>query len=159
MAFVRLVATLILLLAITTSLLAQSSAAKPSKKASGTSSLQATLEKLENEGWEAFKNRDHKTYTALSTSDYTAVAADGKPAHDLNGILDVADHVKINSYKLNDMKVTPLGPDAALATYTADVNLAFGNEKPQDMKLNVTDVYVKRGGEWKAIRYHESEIK
>ena len=49
MPFVRPVATLVLLLAFATSLLAQGPAAKPAKKASGKSSLQATLEKLEKE--------------------------------------------------------------------------------------------------------------
>ena len=150
-------ALLVLLAALaTSSALAQKPAAKPAAKSG--SSLQATLEKLEKDGWDAFKNKDKKAYSALCTPDYTAVFADGS-VHDLNGALESMKDLTLNRYTLSDLKLTSLGAEAAVLTYRAAINLTVGQQKPQDMNLAVTDVWVKRGGQWKAIRYHESPAK
>jgi len=135
---------------------ASKSEAKPAK-AQGAG-LQATLEKLEKQGWEAFKNKDAKAYSALCAPEYTAIFADGKPPHDLNSALDAMKQITMNSYNLSDLKATALGPKTALVTYTATTNLT-SEGKTQDYQLAVTDVLVKHGGQWKSLRYHESEIK
>src|SRR5512140_1923961 len=131
--------------------LAQGSSSKPAKKAaaSGASSLQATIEKLEKDGWEAFKNQDDKAYIALCAPDYTAVIADNKPPRDAKAAAGVSHQIVVHKYELSDFKVTSLGPDAALATYTSAVNATFGTGQPQSFTLAVTDVWVKRGGQWK----------
>ncbi len=122
--------------------------------------LQATVEKLENDAWQAFKNKDEKAFADLCAPEYTAVNADQQPPHDLPGtIAEMKNDVTINSFSLSDFHVTPLGPDATLVTYTADTNLTFTNGKAQDVKLAVTDVWIKRRGHWKAFRYHESQFQ
>lgn len=160
MSFPRSAATLALLLALTASLLAQTSASKPAKKAAaGPSSLQATIEKLEKEGWEAFKNQDDKSLLALSAPGYTAVIADQKPPRDAQAAAAVSHQIKVHKYSFSEFKVTPLGPDAALATYISTGSATFADGKPQDFTLAVSEVWVKRGGQWQSVRYHESEIK
>lgn len=153
----RYICALALLLVLSSvALPAQSYGKKPAKNAG--SNLQATLEKLERDGWEAFKNKDDKAYTALCAPDYTGVFADGQPPHDLKSALQAMHGMTVNNYQLSDLKVTALGPDAALVTYTATPNITAGG-KTQDYKLAVTDAWVKQAGSWKAIRYHESEVK
>jgi len=145
---------LVLLVALTiTNAPAQKSAAK-----SG-SSLQTTIEKLEKDGWEAFKKQDDKAYIALCAPDYTAVIADNKPPRDAQAAAAVSHDIKVHTYSFSDFKVTPLGPEAAVATYISTVNATFGQGQPQDFKLAVTDLWVKHAGQWKALRYHESELK
>ena len=158
MQLVRSASVLVLLATLATSgALAQKSAAK--SPARSASSLQATIEKLERAGWDAFKKQDDKAYIALCAPGYTAVIADNKPPRDAQAAAAVSHQIVVHQYSFSDFKVTPLGPDAALATYVSTVNATFGNGQPQDFKLAVTDVWVKRGGQWKAVRYHESELK
>ena len=136
-------------------LLAGAAAAQaPAGKASD---LHATLVKLERQGWELFKNKDPQ-WGSLCTPDYTAVFVDGS-IDDLSHSLQAMRSFTINHYTLSDTKVIPLGPNAAVLTYTAVVNAAVPGGTAQDQKLAVTDVWVKRGGQWKSIRYHESPAK
>jgi len=136
-------------------LMAQTPASKPEK----TGDLQALLEEREKAGWEAYKNKDAKAFTQLATSDYTAVIADGKPPRDLQGTLEAMNAVTIHHYACSDFKLTILGPNAAVLSYNASVKVTLGGDQAQDVKLAVTDVWVRRGGQWKAVRYHESEFK
>jgi hypothetical protein len=64
----------------------------------------------------------------------------------------------LNSYTLSNIKITPLSPASALATYRVKVDGAL-NGQPFNTNLDVTQVFVKRGGDWKELRYHESESK
>ena len=52
------------------------------------------------------------------------------------------------------MVVRKGGPPAYISSGSA----TFGNGQPQDFKLAVTDVWVKRAGKWLSLRYHESDI-
>lgn len=152
--------TAVLMLLAATVAFAQTSASKTAPKSdkSGGASLQATLEKLERAGWEAFKTRDQNAFRQLCAPEYTAVEADQGPPRDLPAALASMKDFDLHSYALSELKATALGPDAALLTYVATINLTMEG-KPQDVKLAVTSVYVKRGGQWKDLRYHESAIK
>ena len=125
--------------------------------ASKSADLHATIAKLETQGWELFKNKDKK-WGSLCAPEYTGVFADGS-INNLSQALQAMTTLTINHYTLGEMKVVPLGPDAAVVNYTAAVNLTAGGGKAQDEKLAVTSVWVKRGGQWKGIRYHESPMK
>lgn len=130
------------------------------KSTKSAESLQATIEKLEQNAWQAFQDKDEKAFAALCAPDYSAVNADQQPPHDLPGtIAEMKNDVTIHSFKLSDFQVTPLGPDSTLVTYIADTSLTFTNGQAQDVKLAVTDVWIKRRGQWKALRYHESQIR
>jgi len=68
------------------------------------------------------------------------------------------DAFTIDTFLLSNVKVTPLGANAVLATYQAKVTGAMGDQK-MDVTLAVTEVWEKRGGDWKCLRYHESALK
>ena len=136
--------------------MAQKSGASGTKSAA---SLQATLEQREKEGWESFKNKDGKAYAALCAEEYTGVYEDGAGEHDLNSALESMNQITINSYQLGDLQVTALGPNAAMVRYTAEANVTLGDGPAQDSKMAVTDIWVKRGGQWKSVRYQETNIK
>jgi len=134
------------------------SAASAGKAGSRDSALQAMLERREKQGWEAFKNKDRDVFSAIATDDYTAVIADGNGERDLIGTLDSMKEITINSYTLSDFKLTSMGANAALLRYKASANYTIGTQ-PISGKLAVSDIWVKRGSQWKSLRYQETEMK
>jgi hypothetical protein len=142
----------------TASWLAAQDAEKKSAALSAAS-LQTVLEQREKASWDAYKNKDRKAYEALLSDDFTAVLADGKGEHSRQAVIDSMNEITIHSYTLSDFKITRLGPDVALLRYTAATNVTFGGGKPMDAKLAVGDIWVRRGGVWKSLRYQETEVK
>jgi hypothetical protein len=104
--------------------------------------LLATLERLENQVWEKFKNKDKAGYTAIVTDDYTAVATDGKGERDLKGTLDSFKDITIGSYALSEFRLTMLGPSAALLRYNASAKYSIGTQQFSG-RLAVGDIWVK----------------
>ena len=45
-----------------------------------------------------------------------------------------------------------------MLTYAASGTFNISGQA-QVQKVSVTDVWVKRGGQWKSLRYHETEVK
>jgi hypothetical protein len=133
-------------------------APSPGKTGSRDSVLQTVLEQREKQGWEAFKSKDRNGFSAIVTEDYTAVIADGNGERDLQGTLDSMKEITINSYTLSEFKLTSLGSNAALLRYQASANYTIGTQ-PISGKLAVSDIWVKRGGQWKSLRYQETEMK
>ena len=122
------------------------------------SALQSTLEQRETQGWESFKNKDRNGFAAIVAGDYTAVLADGNGERDLQGTLDSMKEITINSYRLSEFKLTSLSSNAALLRYQASANYTIGTQ-PISGKLAVSDIWVKRGSQWKSVRYQETEMK
>ncbi|MFB3923719.1 MAG: nuclear transport factor 2 family protein [Terriglobia bacterium] len=133
----------------------------PGKKSSASqgSNLFSLLVEREKAGWEAFKNKDRKAFSAIAADDYTAVLADGKGEQNLQSTLNSMNAISINRYTLSDFKLTPLGPNAALLRYNASANYGIAGGQAVDGKLAVGDLWVKRGGQWKSLRYQETEVK
>lgn len=125
---------------------------------SGHSALLATLERLEKQSWEKVKNKDKAGIAAMVTDNYTAVEADGKGERDLKSMLDSFQDISIESYALSNFRLTMLGPGAALLSYNASVKASVGTQQFSG-RLAVGDIWVKRGGQWKSIRYQETEMK
>jgi len=152
--------TLFAVLCTNVAVVAQTGSAAASARNAGSnkSDLQTALEQREKQGWEAFKNKDKTAFAAIVTDDYTAVIADGSGERDLTGTLDAMKEITINSYTLSDFKLTWIGSNAALLHYRASANYTIGNQTISG-KLAVGDIWVKRGGQWKSLRYHETEMK
>ncbi len=150
--------TVLAMLVMASSLLAQAEKQPAASPTALAPSLQAALEQKEKAGWEAFKNKDKKAFADLVTSDYTAVLADGKGEHSRQATLDAMADITITDYSLSNFRLTSLGPNSAMLSYAAAAKYSI-NGQNQDGKLAVTDVWVKRGGQWKSLRYHETEVK
>jgi hypothetical protein len=128
------------------------------KTGSHDSVLRTMLEQREKQGWEAFKNKDRNEFSAIATKEYTAVLADGNGERDLQGTLDSMKEITIDSYTLSEFKLTSLGSNAALLRYQASANYTVGTQSISG-KLAVSDIWVKHGGQWKSLRYQETEMK
>jgi ketosteroid isomerase-like protein len=87
------------------------------------------------------------------------VEIDGKGPHDKKASVSDVKAGTLDRYSLGDIRVTPLGPDSALATYTADTDGTMPDGREVHATVAVTEVWVRRAGDWKALRYHESELR
>jgi hypothetical protein len=133
--------------------------AQPKKAGASTAtgSVAKTLEAKIRQLWQDFKDRKKEAFAAVLADDAIEVWVDGKVRDKATVVKDM-DNVMLNSYALSNIKITPLGPEAALATYRVKADGTL-NGQPFDATLEATHVFVKRGGNWKELRYHESEIK
>jgi len=117
------------------------------------------IEKKIRETWQEFKSKKESDYANLLADDFTEIEIDGKGAHDKRASVDEVSAGTLNSYSLKDIKITPLCANVALATYAADTDGAMPDGKQVHETVVVSEVWVKRAGQWKSLRYHESELK
>jgi hypothetical protein len=113
---------------------------------------QATIEKA----WADFEKKDGAAVSSILADDAIEIWADGKGPHDKKSTLDGMKSMNMEKYSLSDFKFRPLGDKAALADYRANVKFK-GDAK--EYKLLVSEVWQKRGGEWKLAHYQETEVK
>jgi ketosteroid isomerase-like protein len=127
--------------------------------AASASAMRSAVEQKIREAWQDFKDKKADAYAALLADDFTAVEIDGKGPHDKRSSVSEVAAGTLNSYTLNDLKVIPLGANAALATYTARVEGTMPDGKHVRSIVAATDVWVRQANEWKNLRYHESELR
>jgi len=138
--------------------LSQQNTGKGAEAASG-SPMASVVEKKIREAWQDFKAKKAEAYAALLDDDFTDVEIDGKGPHDKKASVAEVTAGTLNSYSLNDLKVIALGTNSALATYTANTDGTMPDGKKVHGTVVVTEVWVRRAGEWKNLRYHESELR
>lgn len=127
--------------------------------AASASAMRSAVEQKVREAWQDFKDKKTDAYAALLADDFTAIEIDGKGPHGKRASVSEVAAGTLNSYTLNDLKVIPLGTNAALATYTAKVEGTMPDGKQVRSTVAATDVWVRQASEWKNLRYHESELR
>ena len=123
------------------------------------SQVRSEVEGKTREAWQDFKQKKEDVYSALLDDDFTAVEIDGKEPHDKKASVSEVKAGTLDPYSLSDFRITPLGADSALATYTANTDGTMPDGKQVHSTVAVTEIWVRRAGNWKALRYHESEVK
>jgi hypothetical protein len=140
--------------------------ATPPKPSGGqpTSSTSAELNlkdlfqsKIKTE-WEALKNKDKKAYGELLADDYQGVEVDGRGERNkLQAVNEMVD-TNVFNYTLWGYKLIPLGPDASFVIY--EVTLQFPPKSVvRFSRVYITELWVKRAGEWKELHYQETHVK
>jgi hypothetical protein len=106
--------------------------------------------------WEHYKNQEAAAHNALLADDYQAVFPDGS-LHNRKPTPQEIAQAPLTAFTLERVKAVPLGPDAALVTYTAQVDGPSGG-KMIHVTYQVGEVWVKRAGEWKCRYYHGTPV-
>ena len=108
--------------------------------------------------WDALKNKDKKAYGALLADEYQGVEVDGRGERNkIQAVNEVADG-NVYNYTLWGFKLIPLGPDAAFLIY--EVTMQFPpRSSVRYSRVYITELWVKRGGEWKELHYQETHVK
>jgi hypothetical protein len=108
--------------------------------------------------WEAIKSKDKKAYAELLADDYEGVEVDGKGERTKSQALSELAEGNVSSYTLWGYKLIPLGSDAAFVIY--EVTLQF---PPRSVvrysRVYITELWVKRAGQWKELHYQETHVK
>jgi hypothetical protein len=135
------------------------------EKKSGNAAADALRDMFESKikiEWEALKNKDRKAYGELLADDYQGVEVDNKgersKAQALNELVDQ----NVFNYTLWGFKMIPLGPeaapDAALLIY--EVTMQFPpKSQVRYSRVYITELWLKRSGQWKEVHYQETHVK
>lgn len=108
--------------------------------------------------WDALKNKDKTAYGELLADDYQGVEADGRGERNKLQALNELVDGNVYNYTLWGFKLIPLGPDAVCVIY--EVTLQFPPKSVvRYSRVYITELWVKRGGEWKELHYQETNVK
>ncbi len=133
-------------------------ATSPSSGSSADSELKDMFESKIKVEWEALKNKDKKGYAALLADDYQGVEVDGRGERSkIQSVNEVAD-LNVYNYTLWGYKLIPVGPDGALVIY--EVTMQFPPQaQVRYSRVYISELWVKRGGQWKELHYQETRVK
>ena len=122
------------------------------------SALKEMFEAKVKTEWEAVKNKDKKTYAGLLADDYQGVEADGRGERNKIQALNELVEGNVSNYTLWGYKLIPLGSDAAFVIY--EVTMQFPPKSVvRYSRVYITELWVKRAGQWKELHYQETHVK
>ncbi len=108
--------------------------------------------------WDALKNKDKTAYGALLADDYEGVEVDGLGERTKIQAMNEMVNGNVYQYTLWGFKLIPLGPDAACVIY--EVTLQFPPRSAvRYSRVYITELWVKRAGEWKVLHYQETHVR
>jgi len=149
----------LLVIGCVTAQLAVASAGDEQKASTATdANLKDFFQAKIKQEWDALKNKDKKAYGALLADDYEGVEIDGRGERTkLQAIAEMA-ATNVFNYTVWGYKLIPLGPDAAFVIY--EVTMQFPPKSVvRFSRIYITELWVKRGGEWKELHYQETHVK
>jgi hypothetical protein len=131
---------------------------KPPEEASAQAKLKGLLEANVNAEWAAFKNKDKKAYSDLLADDFSAVEDDNQGMRTKAAAVAEVDRSVVDNYFLFAVTVIPLDPNSALVTY--ELTLQFPPKAVVRFKrVMVSEVWIRRSGQWKERYYQETHVR
>jgi ketosteroid isomerase-like protein len=124
--------------------------ASPSGFAASAEEQQLT--KIEQDWGEAYVKRDTAFARRITSEDFVFVGPDGNMVNKADYVTSIAGDTVFTGFKIDDLKIRTYG-DAAVVIGTATIT-AKTMGKDESGKYSFTDVFVKQGGEWKAVSGH-----
>ena len=125
---------------------------------SADAALKTMFESKVQAEWEALKNKDKKAYGDLLADDYQGVEVDGKGERTkLQALAELSD-TNVFNYTLWGFKVIPAGPDAALIIYESTIQFP-PKAQVRYSRVYITELWLKRAGQWKEVHYQETHVK
>jgi len=125
--------------------------AKPSSDAS---QLEANVRKL----WEAFKNKDKATLSAMLDDGFRQFLEGLTTFGDKTTEVNAPDDYELLSYTFNDFTIRPIGQNAALVTYVVQYEGKSGGEVLKGKSV-FGEVWIRSGAGWKALYMQETYVK
>jgi ketosteroid isomerase-like protein len=106
---------------------------------------------------EAFEKQDAEAIKRLTTADHVAVTAYYGGPQTRDEQLKLLKDLKLTEYSAGKMKVTALGKDAALVTYSLTLKGTFKGQ-PIPTRSFASAVWVKREGQWQEAFYQTTPL-
>jgi len=157
----RLPLVIVLILFLTSFAYAQDATPSPSpapKPAMSRAQSQRVIIATEKKLWEAWKNKNFKTFKANLSADSIMISDMG--VADKTTALKAMESMpcEVKTYELSDIKVTFLNSSAAILTYKSTQDATCGGEAVPPAVWS-SSVYVMRGGKWLAASHQETPVK
>jgi len=108
--------------------------------------------------WEALKHKDKKAYAELLADDYQGVEIDAKGERNKIQALNELPGENVFDYTLWGFKLIPLDPDAVLAIYESTMQFP-PKAQVRYTRVYISELWVKRAGQWKVLHYQETHVK
>ncbi|MGA7913773.1 MAG: nuclear transport factor 2 family protein [Candidatus Acidiferrales bacterium] len=105
--------------------------------------------------WEAWIHKDKPSNDAVIADDFHAFGPDGSLRAGRPTVQQMIEE-PITGYKLSQFRVVPVGADAALVTYLADVTLP--GDKPE-FHMAVGELWRKHNGQWLIHAFSGTPLK
>ncbi|HXM68753.1 MAG TPA: nuclear transport factor 2 family protein [Candidatus Acidoferrum sp.] len=127
-------------------------------KITADSSLSDVFQAKIKDEWEALKNKDKKAYGELLADDYQGVEVDGKGERNkLQAINEMAE-TNVFNYTLWGFRLIPLDSNSAFVIY--EVTMQFPpKSQVRYSRVYITELWMKRAGQWKEVHYQETHVK
>jgi hypothetical protein len=128
---------------------------------SAASEQQKAADLLEDKiraAWKAFRDKDKKAYAEFLADDLMAVEEDGGGERTKTKVLREVDDSVVQDFKLQLFRVDAIAPGAQLVTYENFIQFPV-KARPRFEKIFVSEIWLKRGGEWKMWRYQATKVK
>lgn len=108
--------------------------------------------------WEALKNKDKKAYAELLADDYQGVGIDGRGERNKIQSINDLDETNRFNYTLERFKTISLGPDAAFVIYESTMQFP-PKAQLRYLRVYISELWVRRDGQWKELHYQETHVK
>ena len=108
--------------------------------------------------WAAFRDKKKQAYADYLWDDFTAVEEDAQGERNKIRVLREVGESVVQNYTLQLFEVDSLGPDAALVTYENVIQFP-PKSRTRFEKIFVSEIWVKRHGQWKSWRYQATRVK
>ncbi len=108
--------------------------------------------------WNALKAKDAKSYGELLDEGFLAIEVDGEGARDRDHAIREVAKSPVDDITLSRLAARSFGDDAAMVTYEAFIQFP-PSVQVRFLRLYVTEIWVRRRGEWKALHYQETRVK
>jgi Domain of unknown function (DUF4440) len=139
-------------------IVAKTGAAQTKPATQASPDLQAIFEPKVRAEWEAIKKKDKKAYGDLLADDYQGVEVDGQGERTRAQAMNELAEGNISNYTLWGFKFIPLGPEVALVIYESTMQFP-PKSVVRYSRVYISELWLKRGGEWKELHYQETHVK
>ena len=131
---------------------------KPGSAASSSARLTQLFTAKVTAEWDAFKKKDKQAYSNLLADDFTGIEDDGEGTRKKTTAAAEVDKSVIHDYKLFALTVLPIDPSAAFVTYEITLEFPPGVQV-RFKRVFVSELWLKRNGEWKERFYQETRVR
>ena len=132
---------------------AANTAAKP---AAAPATMDA-IASLEKSGWEAWKNKDQKTFESLVSDRIIDFGKDGRMDKAAISKMLFDSKCDVKSYSWADQKLTNLSNDVAILTFKSTQDITCDGKKSPSPTY-VATVYAREGDKWMNVLYMENKV-
>jgi hypothetical protein len=136
----------------------KAAATPPPNSTAVRSPLADLLESKVRAAWAAFKNKDKIAYAKFLADDFQAVESDGEGERTRLHVLREVEHSMYTDYLLQFFQVQPLGPEYAFVTYESSMQFPKASAL-RFRRVFIGELWTKRSGDWKMMRYQETLVR